>query len=166
MANKEVTIEKLDENHWQDYRDLRLEALKEEPLAFSSSYEEEQSIPENSWRERIKNNLFVMEDNQPVGLAGFFRNPHLKTNHVCEMYGVYLRKEYRGQGIGKRLVEAVMAEIQSLKGILIIEVGVNPTQKAAKHLYQKYGFETVAHFKNWMYVNGKFYDALIMEKHL
>jgi ribosomal protein S18 acetylase RimI-like enzyme len=166
MTNQKITIEKLNEDRWQDYRDLRLEALKSEPIAFSSSYEEEQSIPENSWRERINNNLFVMADNKPVGLAGFFRNTHLKTHHVCEMYGVYLRSEYRGQGIGKRLVEAVMAEIQRLKGVTIIEVGVNPTQKAAKNLYRKRGFKTVAHFNKWMCIDGKFYDALIMEKHL
>jgi RimJ/RimL family protein N-acetyltransferase len=161
-----ITIEKLLEDRWQDCRDLRLEALQKEPLAFSSSYEEEQATPENIWRQRIKNNLFVMADGKPVGIAGFFRNTHKKTSHVCEMYGVYLREEYRKQGIGKRLIEAVLAEMQNLKGVTILEVGVNPTQKAAKHLYQKYGFKTVGHFRKWMCVDGKYYDALIMEKHL
>lgn len=166
MDNQNFSIEKLNEDRWQEFRDLRLEALKSEPTAFSSSYEEEKPRPEKAWRERVKNHLFVMADGKPVGLAGFFRNQHIKTSHVCEMYGVYLRKEYRGQGTGKRLVEAVMAEIQRLKGIKIIEVGVNPTQKVAKKLYQKHGFKTVAHFKGWMFINGKYYDALIMEKHL
>jgi RimJ/RimL family protein N-acetyltransferase len=166
MTNQHVTIKKLPEERWQEYRDLRLEALKEEPLAFSSSFEDEQSTPEKIWRERIKNHQFVMVDNQPVGLAGYFRNPHKKTNHVCEMFGVYLRKEYRGRGIGKRLVNAVLAEIQSLNGVKIIEVGVNPTQKTARNIYRKRGFKTVAHFRKWMYIDGKFYDALIMEKHL
>ncbi|MGD0779329.1 MAG: GNAT family N-acetyltransferase [Dehalococcoidales bacterium] len=161
-----ITIVKLNEDRWQDYRDLRLESLKNEPIAFSSSYEEEQPTPENIWRERIKNIWFAIDNNKPIGLAGIFRNNRLKTNHVCEMYGVYLRKEYRGQGIGKKLIETVLAEIQNLKGIKIINVGVNPTQKAAKHLYNQHGFKTVAHFKNWMCVNSKFYDALIMEKHL
>jgi GNAT superfamily N-acetyltransferase len=100
-----ITIEKLPEDRWQDCRNLRLEALQKEPLAFSSSYEEEQATPENIWRQRIKNNLFVMADDKPVGIAGFFRNTHNKTSHVCEMYGVYLREEYRKQGIGKRLMK-------------------------------------------------------------
>jgi L-amino acid N-acyltransferase YncA len=56
--------------------------------------------------------------------------------------------------------------MQKLEGVKILEVGVNPTQKVAMHLYQKYGFKTVAHFKKWMCVDGKYYDALIMEKHL
>jgi RimJ/RimL family protein N-acetyltransferase len=166
MTNQNITISKLPEDRWPEYRDLRLEALKNEPLAFSSSYEEEQSTPEKTWRERIQNNLFVMEDNRPVGLAGFSRNPHIKTNHVCEMFGVYLRQEYRGKGIGKKLIETVLEEITNLKGVKIIEVGVNPTQKTAKNIYRKHGFKTVAHFKKWMFISGKFYDALIMEKHL
>lgn len=36
-----IEIEKLDDGHWEEYRELRLEALKKEPMAFSSSYEEE-----------------------------------------------------------------------------------------------------------------------------
>jgi RimJ/RimL family protein N-acetyltransferase len=166
MNNQNISIEKLNEERWQEYRDLRLEALKNEPIAFSSSPEDEKQNPEKVWRERIKNHLFVMVDNRPVGLAGFFRNTHKKTSHVCEMFGVYLRKEYRGQRTGKRLIEAVLAEIQSLEGVKIIEVGVNPTQKIAKKLYQNHGFKTVAHFRKWMLINGKYYDALIMEKHL
>jgi RimJ/RimL family protein N-acetyltransferase len=161
-----ITIEKLNEDCWRDYRDLRLESLKNEPIAFSSSYEEEQPTPENIWRERIKNICFAIDNNKPIGLAGIFRNNRLKTNHVCEMFGVYVRKEYRGKGVGKKLIETVLTEIQNLKGIKVINVGINPTQKAARHLYRKYGFKTVAHFKKAMFINDKFYDALIMEKHL
>jgi RimJ/RimL family protein N-acetyltransferase len=161
-----ITIKKLPEERWQEYRDLRLEALEKEPLAFSSSYEDEQSTPENIWRQRINNNMFILADDKPVGVAGFARNTHKKTNHVCEMFGVYVRKEYRGQGIGKKLIEAVLAEMQQIEGVKILEVGVNPTQKAAKHIYQNYGFKTVGHFRKWMCVDGKYYDTLIMEKRL
>lgn len=161
-----ITIEKLDEDHWRDYRDLRLEALQKEPLAYSSSYEEEKVQPEKFWRERIKNCLFVMADGKPVGMAGVARNTHVKTSHYAEMFGVYLREGYRGNGTGKQLIEAALQEIQSFKGVKIIHVGVNPTQKAAKHLYSKYGFKTVAHFTDYMLVDGKYYDALIMEKHV
>ncbi|MHB8105225.1 MAG: GNAT family N-acetyltransferase [Dehalococcoidales bacterium] len=161
-----VIVTKIGEERWQDYRDLRLEALKLEPLAYSSSYEEEQNIPEAMWRDRIKNALFAVADNKPVGMAGIFCNNRFKTNHVCEIFGVYVRQDYRNKGIGKRLIEAALAEIQNLKGITKIKIGVNPTQKAAEHLYRKYGFKTVGRFKKDMRVDGKFYDELYMEKQL
>ena len=163
MADR-VTISKLDEDHWQDYQDLRLEALKNEPLAFSSSFEEEQLIPESAWRQNINNVLFAKLDNMPVGMIGFFCNNRCKTKHVCEIYGVYVRREYRGRGIGKLMLDAALAEIKNLKGIIKIKIGVNPTQKAAEHLYRKYGFKAVGRLTKEMCVNGAFYDELWMEK--
>ena len=142
-----ITITKLDEDRWQDYRDIRLEALKNEPLAFSSSFEEEQSLPETLWQQNINNVLFAISDNKPVGMIGFFCNNHLKTKHVCEIYGVYVKKEHRGQGIGKQLMEAAIAEIKNLKGITKIRLEVNPTQKAAERLYRKLGFKEAGRLK-------------------
>jgi RimJ/RimL family protein N-acetyltransferase len=43
---------------------------------------------------------------------------------------------------------------------------VNPKQKAAVKLYEKCGFKTVGVLKKELYVNGKFYDELIMEKYI
>jgi RimJ/RimL family protein N-acetyltransferase len=161
-----IKISKLNADRWQDYRDLRLEALKSEPVAFSSSYEEEQLIPESVWRERIKNALFASENDNLVGMAGVFQNNRLKTRHVCEIFGVYVRSEYRDKGIGKQLIAAVIEELKNIKGITKIKIGVNPTQKAAAHIYRKFGFTPVGLLKKDMRVNGKFYDELWMEKYL
>ena len=43
-----LVITKLEENRWKEYRDLRLEALKREPIAFAPSYDEEKSITESN----------------------------------------------------------------------------------------------------------------------
>jgi ribosomal protein S18 acetylase RimI-like enzyme len=161
-----IEIKKLNEDRWQDFRDLRLEALQTEPIAFSSSYEEEQLLPEPVWRERIKNVLFAMENEKPVGMVANFQSNRKKTNHVCEIWGMYVRREYRGQWIGNKLMAAVLEEIQNLKGVTKIKIGVNPTQKAAEHLYRKYGFKAAGHFKKEMCVNGIFYDEIFLEKFL
>ena len=159
-----IKIEKLGADRWQDYRDLRLEALQSEPLAYASSYEEEKSYPEAVWRDRINNALFAIENDKPVGMAVVFRNTLTKTNHVCEIYAVYVRREYRGQGIGKKMIEAALAEIQNLKGVTKVKIGVNPAQKAAGHIYRKYGFKAVGQLKKEMHIDGKFYDEVWMEK--
>ena len=161
-----IEIKKLNEDRWQDFRDLRLEALKSDPIAFSSSHEEEQLLPEPAWRERIKNVLFAVSDNKPVGMIASFHNNRIKTNHVCEIWGMYVRREYRGQGIGNKLMAAVLEEIQNLKGVTKIIIGVNPAQISTEHLYLKYGFCVVGHLKKEIHVNGNFYDELILEKYL
>ena len=48
-----IEIKQLPPERWQDYQKLRLEALKADPIAFGSSYEEEISRPEEFWRNRI-----------------------------------------------------------------------------------------------------------------
>jgi ribosomal protein S18 acetylase RimI-like enzyme len=79
---------------------------------------------------------------------------------------MYVRREYRGQGIGNTLMAAVLEEIPKLKGVTKIKIGVNPTQKAAEHLYRKYGFKGAGHFKKDMCVNGILYDEIFLEKFL
>jgi len=161
-----ITVTRLDESRWQDYRDLRLEALKNEPLAFGSSYEEEQFNLEAYWRQHIQNVLFAVSDNGPVGMLVHARNNRIKTNHIYGIYGVYVRKDYRGQGIGNKLMDAALDEIQKISGIEKIELAVNPVQKAAEKLYRKYGFKTAGCSKKAIRFNGKFYDELLMEKYL
>jgi ribosomal protein S18 acetylase RimI-like enzyme len=161
-----ITITRLDQSRWQDYRDLRLEALKAEPLAFGSSFEEEQLNSETYWRQHIQNVLFAVSGNRAVGLMVYAQNNRLKTKHICGIYGVYLKNEYRGQGIGNQLMDTVLSEIQKLNGVVKIELAVNPTQKAAKKLYSKYGFKTAGKSTKALQIDGKFYNEIMMEKFL
>jgi ribosomal protein S18 acetylase RimI-like enzyme len=165
-----ITITRLPESRWSDYRDLRLEALKIEPATFGSAYEEELPLPEAEWRRRMQNALFAVEDSlpdsRPVGIIVCMRNNRVKTSHICNIYSVYLDDGYRGRGIGNLLMEAALAEINKMAGVVKIELAVNPTQKAAEHLYRKYGFRVTGRVKKALCVNGKFYDELMMEKHL
>jgi hypothetical protein len=45
-------------------------------------------------------------------------------------------------------------------------VTINPTQKAAEHLYRKHGFKVVGRPKKSLRYQGIFYDELLMEKYL
>jgi ribosomal protein S18 acetylase RimI-like enzyme len=165
-----ITVTRLPESRWPDYRDLRLEALKNDPLAYGSSYEEELGYQEADWRERMLAVLFAVPsgspDSKPVGMIVCGRNNRLKTSHICGIYGVYVSREYRGRGIGRTLMEAALEEIKRMTGVVKIELAVNPTQKAAERLYRKYGFKITGRVKKALCVNGTFYDELMMEKHL
>ena len=50
------------------------------------------------------------------------------------------------------------------KNIIKISLNVNPKQKSAVRLYKKFGFKVVGVMKKDLFVNGKFYDELILEK--
>jgi ribosomal protein S18 acetylase RimI-like enzyme len=161
-----IEIKTLGEDRWQDYRDLRLESLKKEPLAYESSYEEAIGASEDHWRNRMKDVLFALNQEKPVGIIVCVRETMVKCKHIANIWGVYVTQEYRGQGVGKQLMEAALARIKESDGIVKVKLTANPTQKPAVKLYQNFGFKIAGHVKKELYIDGKFYDELIMEKML
>jgi ribosomal protein S18 acetylase RimI-like enzyme len=161
-----IEIKKLPDNRWKDYRDLRLEALMSDPTAFGSSYEEEIILPDEEWVNRINNVLFAILNNKLIGMIVYIFNKGLKIKHIANIYGVYVKKEYRNQGIGKKLLENAISLILTNKNIMKINLSVNPQQVAAVKLYEKYGFESVGVLKNDLLIEGKFYDEAVMEKYI
>ena len=161
-----VEISRIEEERWEEYRDLRLDALKNEPIAFGSAYEEEKSMNEDVWRQRLKNALFAIENGKLVGMIVFVFNPNIKTNHIANIFGVYVESEYRGRGIGKKLLDSVLEAIKENWDIVKINLSVNVQQEAAIGLYEKCGFEKIGMLKKELRIDGIFYDELIMEKFL
>ena len=161
-----VEVKKLSDDRWKDYRDLRLEALKSDPIAFGSSYEEEIAISKEEWKKRITNALFALSNDKPIGMIVYIVDIKLKTRHVANIFGVYVKKEHRGQGTGKKLIDSTISLIKKDKAIVKIKITVNPEQKAAVKLYKKCGFDLVGRHKKELKVDDKFYDELIMEKHI
>ena len=159
-----ITIQSLPESRWQEYRDLRLEALSCDFVAFGSSYEEENNFSEEEWKRRVKNALFAVSNNKPIGVIVCIQEEKSRTKHVANIYSVYVSPQFREQGVGKQLMSAILNKINKNQTIVKVKLMVNPLQKAAVHLYQSHGFEIVGTLRKEMYVNGKFYDELIMEK--
>ena len=77
-----------------------------------------------------------------VGMAGFFRERHLKTRHKGRIWGVYVRANYRGRRLGRGLLVALLERVKKLRGLEQVSLSVSSTQKAAKKLYRSLGFES------------------------
>ena len=159
-----IKIKKLPDYRWKEYRDLRLESLKNEPTAFGSSYEEEIKLSDNEWKKRICNALFAFLNGKPAGMIVYIFNKKIKARHIANIFGVYVKKEFRGGGIGWKLVESAISLIKKNKRIIKINLCVNPKQKAALNLYKKFGFKKIGTLKKDLFVSGKFYDETVMEK--
>ncbi len=159
-----IAIKKLDAERWKDCRDLRLEALKGNPTAFGSSFEEESTFAEAEWRKRIKNAIFALSHDKPIGMIVYIFSSRVKTKHIANIFGVYVKINFRGQGVGRKLIESALSEIQKNKLIHKIKLTVNPEQTAAVRLYEQYGFKIVGKLEKELKVGNSFFDELIMEK--
>ena len=157
-------VGKLPSDRWREFRELRLEALKRDPLAFGSSYEEEEHLTESEWRKRMQNVLFALSDDRPIGMIAYVFDKGLKTKHMSEIYGFYVRADHRGEGVGTRLLESASSRIRKKKGIVKARLYVNIEQRAAVDLYRKAGFVVRGELKKELKVGRRFFDMLIMEK--
>ena len=77
--------------------------------------------------------------------------------HVGRL-GLTVKKEYRGRGIGRALVEKMIAEARKNKQIKIIKLGVFAENLVAINLYQSLGFKQFGKLPNGIKHQGKYSD--------
>lgn len=163
MSSSSFRIERLPESRWKECRDLRLEALMEEPIAFGSSFVEEKHITESEWRKRINNAIFALENSSPIGMVVLIREANLKTNHIGNIFGLFVKRSHRGHGIGYQLIQNAIQEYKKLDNIVKIKLAVNKEQSTATKLYSKIGFKIVGTLTKEIKYENKYHDELIME---
>ncbi len=157
-------IKNIPTDRWEDFRRLRLEALRSDPLAFSHSHGEEIGLEEAEWRRKIRNVLFALSKGRLVGMIGYSFGATAKTRHVAELDSFYVSIDCRGRGVGERLFRGALSMIRRNRDIIKVKLVVNSEQKAAIKLYEKEGFGVVGRLKKEAKVGNRFYDKLIMEK--
>lgn len=152
------------------FRDLRLEALRQHPEAFSSDYETSAKWPLDKWKERLRGNDGVNSitylaclDDVLIGMMGIYRASSAKIRHNGTIWGVYVRPSYRKQGVGQGLIEAC-AKWASQRGIEIIKLGVVSRNSAAIQLYTRGGFNVYGVEPRALRVNNRYYDELLMAR--
>ena len=86
--------------------------------------------------------LFVAEDEDGT-LAGMLTLTCCQTlaRRKYWIEDVVVRPEFRGQGIGRTLVEAAVAYVRDTCGQAVIYLTSNPSRQAARALYRSVGFE-------------------------
>lgn len=145
------------------FRTLRLEALAREPSAFGAALEEEARHEAAVFATRLEE-LVVLgafaTDGALLGMAGFRADPAAKRRHIGYAWGVYVRAEARGQGLGRRLVEAVVAAARGR--VTHLRLSVNAANAPARQLYEALGFRAYGTEPAALRVDGRFHDELLM----
>jgi len=158
-----VEIRLLNSDDASEWLRLRLEALQTDPEAFSASFEEYESLSLEEVKRRLWStpDAFVtgtFEQNSLFGVAGFYREQGIKSRHKGRVWGVYVTPSKRGQGLGRRIMRALLEHATAIPGIQQVLLSVTSTQLAALALYRSLGFEAFGTEPGALNLAGRFID--------
>lgn len=150
------------------YRELRLFALEESPLAFGQDYGTSLNHPPEFWQERLRDDehsvTFIAEHEQNLmGMTGILRRPLPKTKHSATIVGVYIHPDWRGLRIAASLIDACI-EWAGSKGVVIVKLSVNSENTSAIRCYQRCGFSIYGTEPRGTFYDGRYYDGHLMYK--
>ena len=138
-----MTIRRLTGADHALYRAIRLAALRTDPGAFGSTYEREAAFDEATWRARVSGSdpgpraVFVDEiDGEAIGTAAAL---DFETDPAPMLVAMWVRPEARGEGVGRRLVDAAVEWVRH-RGAGEMLLHVVHDNLAAISLYESCGF--------------------------
>ena len=126
---------------WQVLRDIRLDALRDAPNAFGSTYAEQAASIETDWRRRISRGgtFFAyspeVDGNKPAGLVGAFQEKPV----TVELVSLWVRPQARGLGVGEALVDAVIKWARA-RNAASVHLWFTEMNFHARMLYERCGF--------------------------
>jgi ribosomal protein S18 acetylase RimI-like enzyme len=142
------------------YRSLRLRSFREHPEAFTTSYEEleQQSLADTEKRMAAANIKLwgAFEGGRLAGYVGLDRETRAKSRHKATLVGMYVAPEFAGRGIGRALVDALLAQARA-DGLELIVLTVTDGNGKAAQLYERCGFRSFGVEPHAIKVDGRPY---------
>ncbi len=133
-----TSVRRLDPEDWELYRRVRLDALKEAPYAFGSTYEHEVQFDAANWRRRIaRRPTFVAEVDGAV--VGTVTTGDSDVTGAAALIAMWVDPRHRRRGVGDLLVKTVL-DWTAEQGYREAFLWVTAVNAAAERLYARNGF--------------------------
>ena len=173
-SNKTALLRILKENDAKDLQDYMNRLSSEDTfVAYSGeivTLEEEKRTIRSYLDSLEKGNCIpiVCEINgKIVSICRINRKLNMKkrSRHIAVVV-ISVKKEFRGEGIGKECLAEVITQSKNLKGVNILKLTAFADNTPAINLYEKIGFKIVARLPKQYLCKGKYQDNIIMQKEI
>jgi RimJ/RimL family protein N-acetyltransferase len=148
----------------EKYWELRLEALKQAPEAFLTSYED--AVKRENPIAQVVSNLTTegnytfgaFEGDELIGVVTLLQEKAEKIQHRANIFAMYVTPKKQGAGIGEALLTEAINKAKSIDAIEKINLSVVANNEPAKKLYSKLGFKVFGIEEKAMKLNGIYLD--------
>ncbi len=140
----DIRVRRILVGEWRPLRELRLRALKVDPLAFCSTFAREERFAEELWQERTESGALSVTTSQWVaeGADGAFLGTATiaEADGEVQLFGMWVDPTARGRGVGRRLLDVALLWTEEAFPGRAVHLEVNRGQAAAVRLYESRGF--------------------------
>ena len=155
-----VTIEGLLPGHWPGAARVYAEGIATGNATFETEVPTWEAWDSSHLSEH---RLVALCDDEVVGWAALSPVSDRCVYGGVVEHSVYVAEAARGQGVGQRLLEQLIAATEAT-GIWTIQTGIFPENEASVSLHERVGFEVVGRRKRLGKLNGEWRDVLLLER--
>jgi len=108
--------------------------------------------------------LVAIAEGEVIGMGGLHPvHPGLRRAHV-RLLGIAIAPEWQGRGVGRRMMERLLAWADHWGGVLRIELNVHEDNDKAMALYRSLGFVQEGRHRGYALKDGRYVDAYTMAR--
>lgn len=160
-----ITLQRATEQHIDG-----LVALYSDPGVSRQALQLPYQTQEN-WRKRLGPgvdyerllSLVALHQGEVIGNCSLEQNPRVRRSH-CGSIGMGVAAAWQGQGVGSRLLAAVLEVADNWMGLQRIELTVFTDNQPALALYKRQGFEVEGQLLDYALRDGVFVDVYSMAR--
>jgi L-amino acid N-acyltransferase YncA len=160
VGSATVTIERLTPDHWPGVAHIYAEGIATANATFETEVPKWEAWDSSHLPEH---RLVALRDREVVGWAAVSPVSDRCVYEGVVENSVYVAEAARGQGIGQRLLEELIASTEAA-GIWTIQTGIFPENEGSIRLHERVGFEVIGRRKRLGKLRGAWRDVLLLER--
>ena len=155
-----IVIEKMLPGHWEQVRAIYVEGIATGHATFETAAPEWERWDASHMRD---GRLVALEGVRVEGFAALSPVSARKVYEGVAEVSVYVGAEFRGKGLGRALLEALIRESEA-GGVWTLQAGIFPENEASVVLHRACGFREVGRRERIGKHKGRWRDTVLLER--
>ena len=172
LSATEIVVRPLNSDDWEAFRNLRLKALREEPIAYGISVDDEAGKSDEEWKSICSDAFhgngkwfFVAEhEGKLIGMLGATELFGTHMRHQVEICSAFVEASFRKQGVLTEMYIGLRRRLEEVPYLeqMIVWVTLYENQKS-KSLFENFGFILAGTLSRTVKFEDKYYDCCWLE---